>query len=171
MGILKQILIAFITFALIIFFFSLLLPSKISLSRSVLIHASKERVTEALLNVSQWKNWNPILQDSGVHYVLEGPNLVKWISNKGIPNSIQLHQVAPDSIQVVIQSGGKPVFTSGFTVVSHTEDSLFNKVEWWVREDVHWYPWEKFFGLFSERSREAYMDDNLQSLKYHLENE
>lgn len=124
---------------------------------------------EALLNIEEWKNWNAILRDSGVQYVIEDPHRVKWISAKGVPNSIQLKQVAQDSIEVTIQSKGKPVFTSGFSVISHAEDSLLIKVEWWVREDIRWYPWEKFYGLFSESFREAYMDDNLQFLKYHLE--
>ncbi|MCO5237349.1 MAG: SRPBCC family protein [Chitinophagaceae bacterium] len=170
MKFLKPALIAIVVFALLLLAFSWLLPSKINVSKSTLIHASKEQVTAALLDIEQWKNWNPILQDPGIQYLIESPHRVKWTSAKGVPNVIQLEPYTPDSIHVIIRSDNKPVFTSGFTVTQHPEDSLLIKVEWWIREDLRWYPWQKFYGLFSESFREAYMEDNLRSLKYYLEN-
>ena len=170
MRLLKQIAIGLITFSVILLLFSFLLPSKISVSKSVLVHASHSRVMAALLHIEDWKNWNPILQDSAVKYSISSPRQVEWVSTDGVPNAIQLEQFAQDSISVIISSKNKQVFLSGFTVVSHQQDSLLTKVEWWINEDIKWYPWEKFYGLFSESFRETYMDNNLQLFKHHVEN-
>jgi hypothetical protein len=170
MRLLKQIAIGLITFSIILLFFSFLLPSKISVSKSVLVHAPKDNVMTALLRIEDWKNWNPILQDSTASYSISSPQLVEWVSANGISNSIQLKQFATDSITAVIRSNGKQVFSSGFSVVQHQQDALLTKVEWWINEDIKWYPWEKFYGLFSESFRETYMDNNLQLFKYYIEN-
>ncbi|HRN57646.1 MAG TPA: hypothetical protein PLL71_14405 [Agriterribacter sp.] len=170
MRLLKQVIIGLIVFSTILLLFSLLLPSKISVSKSVLIHASHNSVTAALLDVEGWKSWNPILQDSTAAYTVLSPQQVNWISADGVPHSIQLEQFAPDSITVIIRSGNRQVFSSGFTVVSHLQDSLLTKAEWWINEELKWYPWEKFYGLFSESFRESYMDNNLQLLKQYVEN-
>lgn len=169
MRLLKQIVIGLITFSIILLFFSFLLPSKISVSRSVLLHAPKDSVMSALLRMDDWKNWNPILQDSSTAYTIS-PQKAEWTSADGISNSIQLQQFAADSIWVIIKSDGKQVFNSGFSVVQHQQDALLTKVEWWINENIKWYPWEKFYGLFSESFRETYMDNNLQLFKHYIEN-
>jgi len=170
MRLLKQAVIGLITFSMILLFFSLLLPSKISVSKSVLVHASHDSVMSALLHIENWKQWNPILQDSNAKYSIASPRRVDWVGADGVPNTIQLEQFARDSIMVIILSKNKQVFSSGFTVISHQQDSLLTKVEWWINEDIKWYPWEKFYGLFSESFRETYMDNNLQLFKHYIEN-
>lgn len=169
MRLLKQAAIGLITFSIILLFFSFLLPSKISVSKSVLLHAPKDSVMAALLRIEDWKNWNPILQDSNAVYSISSPQQVKWTGANGISNSIQLEQFAADSIMVIIKSNDKQVFGSGFSVVQHQQDALLTKVEWWINEDIKWYPWEKFYGLFSESFRETYMDNNLQLFKRYIE--
>ena len=170
MRLLKQVAIGLITFSIILLFFSFLLPSKISVSKSVLVHAPKDSVMAALLRIDDWKNWNPILQDSSAAYSISSPQQVEWVSANGISNSIQLEQFAADSIMAIIKSNNKQVFRSGFTVVRHPQDALLTKVQWWINEDIKWYPWEKFYGLFSESFSETYMDNNLQLFKYYIEN-
>jgi hypothetical protein len=44
------------------------------------------------------------------------------------------------------------------------------KVEWWISEDLKWYPWEKFYGLFSESLKETYLENTLESFKRYMEN-
>lgn len=170
MRLLKQAIIAITVFSVILLFFSFLLPSKISVSRPVLIHAPKDSVLAALLHIDDWKHWNPALQDAGVKYSIVSPQRVDWISAGGVHNSIQLKRFAPDSISVIIQSKNKQVFSSGFIVAGHPQDSLLVKVEWWISEDIKWYPWEKFYGLFSESFRETYMDNTLQVFRHYIEN-
>lgn len=170
MRLLKQIVFSFIVFSLIILFISLVLPSRIRVSKSILTPISKEHVMRSLLNVSDWKNWNPILQDSSIAYEIFSPTEVRWKTENGISNSIALKQYAPDSVLTFIVSDNKQVFSSGFTVVSNKQDTSLTKVEWWIDEKIKWYPWEKFYGLFSESFRETYMENNLKLFKSHIEN-
>ncbi|MCO5240942.1 MAG: hypothetical protein M9904_12910 [Chitinophagaceae bacterium] len=170
MRLLKQAAIGLIVFGIILLLISLLLPSRIRISKSVLIHAPHNKVMASLLHIEEWKNWNPILQDSSIKYTIYPPYRADWISKDAVPNSIQLEPFARDSINMVILSKNKQVFSSGFSVVSHQQDSLLTKVEWWISEDIKWYPWEKFYGLFSESFRDTYMDNTLQLLKQYIEN-
>lgn len=170
MRLLKQAIIALVVFGIMLLFFSLLLPSRISVSRTVLVHAPKDSVMAALLRMEDWKHWNPVLQDSAAKYSIVSTQQVDWVNAAGISNSIQLKRSATDSIDVIIRSNNKPVFSSGFIVAGHPQDSLLAKVEWWISEDIKWYPWEKFYGLFSESFRETYMDNTLQLFRYYIEN-
>ncbi|HEX5027040.1 MAG TPA: hypothetical protein VFV68_17285 [Agriterribacter sp.] len=169
MRLLKQIVFSLVAFSLILLFISLLLPSRIRVSKSILTHVSKERVMSSLLNVDDWKNWNPILQDSNIAYEILSPTEVRWKAENGISNSITLKQYAEDSVMAYIVSDDKQVFSSGFTVVSNNQDTSLTKVEWWIDENIKWYPWEKFYGLFSESFRETYMENNLKLFKLHIE--
>ena len=123
----------------------------------------------SLLNVDDWKNWNPILQDSNIAYEIVSPTQVRWTAENGISNSLALKQYAQDSVMAFIVSDNSQVFSSGFTVVSNNQDASLTKVEWWIDENLNWYPWEKFYGLFSESFRETYMENNLNLFKSHIE--
>lgn len=168
MRLLKQVAIGLFVFSIILLLISLLLPSRVNVSKSVLVHASHRNVLTAVLQIEDWKNWNPILQDSTIKYTIQ-PHYAEWVSKDGVLNSIKLEQLTADSINMIIFSENKQVFSSGFTVVTHQTDSLFTKVEWWISEDIKWYPWEKFYGLFSESFRDAYMENSLQMLKRYVE--
>lgn len=169
MRIVKQLLIGFVVFGTLLWLISLLLPSRISVSKTVLVNAAHDKVTGMLLQIEDWKNWNPIMQDTMARYSMVSPQQIDWISADGVANTITLKQTAPDSISVLIRSNSKPVFSSGFTVVSHPQDSLLTKIEWWMDEELRWYPWAKFYGLFSESFREAYLDNTLQGFKRYVE--
>lgn len=169
MRFLKQIFIGLLVFAILLFGISLLLPSSIDVSKSVLVYANHQKVNSTIADLTQWKNWNPILQDPQIRYEIATPQQVSWKSRDGIAQEITLEQAAPDSISITIRSDGKQVFTSGFNTISHQQDSLLTKVEWWISEDLKWYPWQKFYGLFAESFRDAYMENTLQSLKDYLE--
>ena len=121
------------------------------------------------MNVEDWKNWNPILQDSNTSYEILSPTEVRWTAENGVSNSITLKQYAQDSVIASIMSDNKQVFSSGFTVVSNSQDTSLTKVEWWIDENIKWYPWDKFYGLFSESFRETYMENNLKLFKSHIE--
>jgi len=169
MRFLKQFLIGLLTFAILLLGLSLMLPSRINVSKSVLVYADHQKVNSAIADLTQWKNWNPILQNPQIQYEIATPQQVSWKSPDGISQMITLEQSAPDSISITILSDGKQVFATGFNIISHQQDSLLTKIEWWISEDLKWYPWQKFYGLFAESFRDTYMENTLQSLKDYLE--
>lgn len=170
MRLLKQIFIGITGLSIVIFFISLLLPSHIRVSKSILVNVPRDSVFSTLMNINDWKKWNPLLQDSTVKYSIEGTDQVHWNTKDGKLNTLQLQEYSGDSVMAVVLSAGKPVFTSGFNIVANKDNIRLTKVEWWVTEDIQWYPWEKFYGLFSESFKATYMYNTLQVFKQYLEN-
>ncbi|MBX3256899.1 MAG: hypothetical protein KF862_22370 [Chitinophagaceae bacterium] len=165
----KQILIAFFVFGLIIFLISLLLPSVVQVSKSVLVNVPKDSITATLLRIEDWKKWSPFLQDSALQYNIVSGSKANWQAADGTVNSIALNKYGSDSILAVIHSGDKVVFNSGFTVKSSADNKNVSKVEWWMIEELKWYPWEKFYGLFSESFKETYVENSLEMFRRYAE--
>lgn len=169
MRLIKQVLIAFFVFGFIIFCISLLLPSSVQVSKSVLINVPKDSVTATLLRIEDWKKWSPFLQDSAIQYNIQSPVQANWKAADGTVNSIQLEHYSSDSILAIIRSGDKVVFNSGFTVKMSADNNNVTKVEWWMLEKLKWYPWEKFYGLFSESFKETYVENSLEMFRRYAE--
>ncbi|MBX2924837.1 MAG: hypothetical protein KF746_21735 [Chitinophagaceae bacterium] len=165
----KQILIAFFVFGLIIFLISLLLPSRVQVSKSVLVNAPKDSIITTLLRIEDWKKWSPFLQDSAIQYNIVSGSKVNWQAADGTVHSIELDQYNSDSILAVIRAGDKIVFNSGFTVKTSVDNDHITKVEWWMMEELKWYPWEKFYGLFSESFKETYIENSLEMFRRYAE--
>lgn len=162
-------LIGFSGIAIIIFLLSLPLPSHISVSKSVLVNQPVAIVWQSLTNLEDWKNWNPLLQDSTTSYKFDSTNRVTWIAKDGKTNDVRLQPYAQDSLYAIIQTDGQEAFKSGFTVAANQDGGSHTKVEWWIQENLGWYPWQKFYGLFSESLKESYLENSLFSFKRHME--
>jgi hypothetical protein len=171
MRLLKQIFIGIVGMGLVLFFISLLLSSHVRVSKSVLISAPKDSVIQHLLHLQEWRFWNPLLQDSSLSYSFPAGNEAEWQAANGKTNSIRLEHYATDSINAVIATNDQKAFASGFTIKYNTDGTKLTKVEWWISEDISWYPWEKFYGLFSESLKETYLENSLQAFKRYIEND
>lgn len=169
MKLIKQIIIGFTGIAIVIFLISLPLPSHLNVSKSVLVDRPAAPVRSSINNLQEWKYWNPLLQDSSAVYEFEGTAKVKWLAKDGKLNSITLQSYATDSLYALISTDDRAAFKSGFNVSENTDGGTHTKVEWWIQEELGWYPWEKFYGLFSESLKESYLENSLFSLKRHLE--
>ncbi|MFT3946125.1 MAG: hypothetical protein QM763_04045 [Agriterribacter sp.] len=169
MRLIKQILIGFTGIGLIIFIISLFLPSHVRVSRSILLSVAKDSVSNSLSQIKSWQNWNPLLQDKTAAYHFEGDNTVTWKAADNKTNAITLQRVSTDSIIAVITTNNKQAFQSGFNVVKNTDNTGLTKVDWWIMEDLKWYPWEKFYGLFSESLKETYLENSLKTFKLYME--
>ena len=83
-----SILSIFIVLALI----GLLLPSKVTLSKSVLLDASL-RETGAMINdFSKWKNWYPPMQKENVNVVINNSSTISLIDNAGKNITLQIQE-------------------------------------------------------------------------------
>lgn len=169
MRLIKQILIGFTGIGMVILIISLFLPSHVRVSKSILLSVSKDSVSNSLSQIQTWQHWNPLLQDKTTAYHFSGDNKVSWKTDDNKTNTIALERLSADSIIAVITTDNKQVFQSGFNVVKNTDNTGLTKVDWWIAEDLKWYPWEKFYGLFSESLKETYIDNSLKSLKQYLE--
>lgn len=170
MRLIKQIIIGFIGIGTIIFMLSLFLPSRLHVSKSIVLRIPQDSIVHNLIQLKQWHNWNPLLQDSSAAYNFLAPNKVTWKTSNSKINSLELEQPSKDSIIIIIKTDNVKAFESGFNVIDNTDNTGLTKVDWWIMEDLKWYPWEKFYGLFSESLKETYLENNLQSFKRYMEN-
>jgi hypothetical protein len=170
MRLIKHFLISCVALFIILLIISLWLPSRVSVSKSILLSVSKDSVSNALLQIKTWQNWNPVLQDKNTTYHFLDNNSVTWTSADNNVNTITLQHFSEDSISMVVITNNKQIFESGFNVIKNTDNSGLTKVDWWISENLKWYPWEKFYGLFSESLKETYIENILKAFKEYVEN-
>ncbi|MBX3241356.1 MAG: SRPBCC family protein [Chitinophagaceae bacterium] len=170
MRLVKQLFLGVAGMGLILFLISLPLPSQVNVSKSILVSNPKDSVLASLLHLKEWQQWNPMLQDSSVVYSFETEQAVEWTTHDQKTNRIKLTMLSADTVYAVITTDNEQAFKSGFSVTQNRVSNNFTKIDWWIHEDLGWLPWEKFYGLFTESLKEEYLENTLQSLKRHLEN-
>ncbi len=169
MKFLKQLLIGFIGLSLVIVVISSFLPSTVRISRGIFIHGSPAEVAAVVNDLSTWKDWNPILQDSSVKFSRTGAGELQWQNGNGIMNTMTVTQKNGDTIFVNFKLASGKNFQSGFAFHAFQNDSLNTQADWWIIEKLKWYPWQKFYGIFADRLKGPSLDSGLARLKEYVE--
>jgi hypothetical protein len=169
MKFLKQLLIGLIGLSLVVIAISSFLPSTVRISRGIFIHANPTEVFSTVKDLSTWKDWNPILQDSSVKYSRTGAGELQWQYGNGSTNTVTILQNKGDTIFVNFKLGSGKDFQSGFAFHAFQNDSLKTQADWWIIEKLKWYPWQKFYGIFADRLKGPSLDSGLTRLKQYIE--
>ena len=139
---------------------SLLIPSRVKVSRTTLINnTTKAKVVEQLAILSNWKNWHPALKaiPENEIQVLSGSS----VKIRGTTIAITGRK-DDELITEMVAGEGRPV-TSGFKTIRHQGDS--STLQWYMDFKLRWYPWEKFRSLFYENIYGVQMEEGLNNLK------
>jgi len=152
---------------------SLLIPSKLLVSRGVVINANAEKVFAAVSNMHQWGKWQPAFKNNpaAVHYSTDSNTInsfCEWESN-GHLNKFVIRTVQPMQITTALVREGENDVTNIISVLP-LSDSNTVQVEWKALTKLKWYPWEKFYGIFLEKLTGQGYEDALDGLKDHVEN-
>lgn len=152
---------------------SLFIPSKVIVTKAVVIHANAEKVFAEISNLQNWKHWQPVFE--------KDPGQIKFdTDSSGVSNSCEWESKGKRN-KILITGKKDNVVTA--TLFRDGENDIFNtirvspvqqtnqvQVEWIVLIKLKWYPWEKFYGIFIEKiSGEGY-EEALNSLKEYAEN-
>ena len=153
--------------------FSLFIPSKLMVSRAVVINANAGKVFREINNLQNWKHWQPVfMRDSSqIHFKTndEGmSNYCEWDS-KGKKNVIEITNKNNNSILAILKRSGENDIQNTISVLP-LADSNQVQAEWNVLIKLKWYPWEKFYGIFIEKISGQGYEDALNSLKNYVEN-
>ena len=142
----KFLLINIVAFGLLFFLFSLLFPSQVVTSKTVSITASKEAVTEELINTANWKQWNTF-------------------SNIGmIKNNSQNNN---DTMSFLVVNNKNEV-SSNFVIYNEQANAVL--LNWTIVEKLPWYkPWKKFSAMILNKQVAAAMDTSLNNFKAKVE--
>ncbi len=152
---------------------SLFIPSKLMVTRAVVINAKADVVFNELNNLQNWKNWQPVfIQDAAsIKFDTDTAgvsNSCEWVS-KGRNNKMTITDRSEYAIAATLSREGENDVLNTIRVLP-LADSNQVQAEWNVLVKLKWYPWEKFYGIFIEKITGEGYEAALNSLKSYAEN-
>jgi hypothetical protein len=151
---------------------SLLIPSKILTSKSVLINAPKDSIQRMVNDLNEWKKWHPIFSQASLVANVSNPSTsknasIQWKSD-GKQNSIVITAVSADDLRFNVDRKGERTVENSIVIVP-MEGATEYLVEWRALNTSKWYPWEKFAGIFVSQITGPGYEAALQGLKTYVE--
>lgn len=152
---------------------SLFIPSKLMVSRAVVINANADKVFSEISNLQNWKHWQPVFKSDSAQMQFKTEangisNYCEWDS-KDKKNVIEITGRKNNSITALLRRSGENDVQNTISVLP-LSDSNQVQAEWNVLIKLKWYPWEKFYGIFIEKVSGQGYEDALNSLKGYVEN-
>ncbi len=145
--------------------FTLFLPSKVTVSKSIRINAPDSRVMAQLSNFNNWKNWFPAFRDSNVIVTISSfqNHSAELRDNYGRNMLFKMLVVSKDKVNVELYVREKSTTTYQFILMLVNAGTT--DITWNVVTDLGWYPWKKLQGIVLDKvTGEQYMTA-LQKLK------
>jgi hypothetical protein len=150
---------------------SLLIPSTVIVARGVAINGDADKVYKEVSNLRNWKHWHPVFkQDSiNVNYSADSGlnSFCEWTTNDKI-NRLQIDSLLGDRVTIVLSRPGQNNVVNTIRLLPIPGDRSV-QVEWRAFVKLKWYPWEKFYGLFIEKTSGDNYENALNSLKEYIE--
>jgi hypothetical protein len=152
---------------------SLFIPSRLMITRAVVINAPAGKVFSEISDLQNWKHWQPVfINDSAKIKFNAGAdgisNSCEWES-KGKKNTVQITGKKDNAVSATLRRTGENEVKNSISILP-LADSNQVQVEWNVLIKLKWYPWEKFYGIFIEKITGQGYEDALNSLKAYTEN-
>ena len=152
---------------------SLFIPSKLVVTRAVVIHAPADKVFAEVSDLQNWKHWQPVfINDSAaIHFEKDAQgvsNSCSWES-KGKKNKMSITGRKDNSLMATLSREGENDVLNTISILPLPDINQV-QAEWSVLIKLKWYPWEKFYGIFIEKVSGQGYEDALNSLKNYTEN-
>ena len=151
---------------------SLLIPSKVMVSRGVVVNANAKKVFAEISTLRNWKHWQPVFKNDSIKINFSaggtGTNsFCEWESNSK-KNKLIITATVENQISAALRREGENEVSITIAILA-LPDSNSVQVEWNALTKLKWYPWEKFYGIFIEKSSGQGYEDALNSLKTYVE--
>lgn len=169
----KWLLAGFLFMMCFFFGIALLLPSKVTVSKSVIINAPPLAVAGQIKDFNKWKNWYPALRDEEV-------SLINFENQKdSLHHSMQLRdkkghciiykmmQSSNDTIKIDLQTNGTK--TTGYQFILLPDGKSHTLLIWNINSVLGWYPWKRIQGLVMDKITGPGYTSALQELKKTVE--
>ena len=152
--------------------FSLFIPSKVMITKAVVINANAEKVFAEISDLQNWKHWQPVFKadSANIHFNKDASgvsNACEWKS-KGKLNKFILRQKNINAVTASLLRQGQNEVLNTISILP-LADSNQVQVEWNALIKLKWYPWEKFYGIFIEKITGQGYEDALKGLKEYTE--
>jgi hypothetical protein len=173
MRFIKVFLIGIIGLFVVVTLMSLLLPSEVKVSRAVVINSTTDKIYTQVSDLKNWKNWHPAFKTDSVELSFSNPSIGKDancnVTYKGKQTHLTITASDSSSIKFLLQSAGEDDIYNELTITPVKEENDI-QVEWKALTKLHWYPWDKFYGIFIDRITGDGYENALTSLKEFVEN-
>ncbi|MEP7143782.1 MAG: SRPBCC family protein [Ferruginibacter sp.] len=174
MRLIKAILAGATGLFVIITLFSLLIPAKVHVSRVVLINTTATEVYRQIANFENWKKWHPVFTtDSAKLYWdtqrIAGKDPGYRIVHHGKEIIITLLSADSASVRFLLQARGENDIDNDVVITKPPASPNFVQVEWRATTKLHWYPWEKWYGIFIDKLTGPGYEAALNGLKKDIE--
>jgi len=172
MNIFRFIIFIFSVF-IIIFLLALVLPTKVTVPKSVDINASYNKIKSQVINFDEWKNWYPAFKDTSTT-IIKNPsskNILSSVSiknNKGKNITLNLVDTAENKIIVEVESNSSTKVNYLFLLIPKENNQT--QLTWDVNIDLGWYPWKRIEGIFFDKFSGTQYESALDDLKKAAEN-
>ena len=174
MRIIKAFLVGAIGLFIIITLFSLLIPSNVRVSRATVINNTNgSEVYRQIVHFDNWKKWHPVLTGDSATLnsfpsSITGNDSGCVIAFRGKNVAINLIAADSGSVKFLLQSAGENDIHNEIVITDLTTQNAV-QVEWRAITKLHWYPWEKFYGIFIDNLTGPGYDAALKGLKEYME--
>lgn len=129
---------------------SLLLPSKITITKSVRINASSGEVHEYVNDLRKWPEWFLPMEDSSMTIIYaDGDASVTIKDTKGKEMTLEKMPSTMDTINVALRTPSATRVFYQFILISKNDYNT--QVVFNVNTYFKWYPWEKVRGVFLDK--------------------
>ncbi len=145
MRLIKLGMISIVAFSILLFLFSLVIPSTVRVSRAVNIHAEKTAILPFLIHQDKWKDWNVF-------------------ANEKIDVTVEMVDTA---MITTVWKYKDQAINSYYWLEESTGISV---VQWYFEFRLKWYPWEKFGSITFDKQFGPAMEQSLNNLKKQIEN-
>jgi hypothetical protein len=157
MRVVKLGLISLIGLFLVIFLLSLLIPSKMRVSRAITIDVPVDSVYTYVNDMRQWALWNALLKNENLHSV-------QIDQSSFSSDEMKIIMLPPDSTGILTswERVGQDKIQSGVGITQAANSTI---VQWYFDFKVKWYPWEKFGSIVFDKELGPPMEQSLEQLK------
>ena len=158
--------IAVFTLLAFLCFITVFLPSKVTISKSVLVNANAMAVAMQINDFKNWKNWYPAFQNKDISADISqrGDTSFAILTNEdGKKISLTLLKSSAENINILLSGENGRGKNYQFILIPNGEAKT--QITWNVNVDFGWYPWNKFAGIFLDKVSGPRYEAALQNLK------
>ena len=172
MKMIKGVLFVFVGLFFLIFLISLLIPSRIVITRATTLHADSVNLFNEISDLKNWNHWHPVFKNdsAAIHFspVTNQINSFAEWNAKGKMNRLIITEVKFPFVKIALQQAGQNDVENILSLLPvHEQGNL--QVQWMSITKLNWYPWEKFGGIFIEKMSGGGYELALSSLKDYIE--
>ena len=162
----KIFLVAVVLLLALLYLITLFLPSRVTVSKSTQVNASRENVATQSRDFNKWKNWHPLFQNEDIsvnitqNHDTSSATLVN--ADRKILSFILLNS-SPADIEVSLLQHNKVKDMYQFILIPNGAGNT--QLTWNINTDLGWNPWRRLAGIFMDKVKGPQYEAALQSLK------